>query len=100
MDFITLGGEPAGDIEIGSGPARLCDSETVKKIHTALSGINRETLSKNHQPSEMNKLDIHPNIWERDADEGFEYIAHYLENLKTFVSHCVKHKLGVVVYLC
>jgi hypothetical protein len=32
MDFITAGGNPAGDVDVGYGPARLIDSKTVKKI--------------------------------------------------------------------
>ncbi|MEN8170634.1 MAG: YfbM family protein [Pseudomonadota bacterium] len=100
MDFITLGGETAGDIEVGYGPARLIDSSTVKEIEKIISNITTEQLYQNYNPSEMDKLDIYPNIWVRDGAEGFEYISEYFENLKTFIANCSKHNLGMAVYLC
>lgn len=100
MDFITVGGEPAGEVEVGYGPARLIDSKTVKEINEQLSKVTREQLRNNYNPSDMERLDIYPNIWERDGEEGFEYIAEYFESLKSFISNCSKHDLGMAVYLC
>jgi len=100
MDFITVGGITAGEVEVGYGPARLFDSETVKTIEERLSEITIEQLRKNYNPSDMEKLDIYPNIWERDGEEGFEYIAEYYKILKSFISNCTKHNLGMAVYLC
>ena len=53
MDFITLGGESAGDVDVGYGPARLFKHELVKEIEAALSTITTENLEKNYNPSEM-----------------------------------------------
>jgi uncharacterized protein YaaR (DUF327 family) len=100
MDFITVGGIAAGEVEVGYGPARLFDSKTVKVIEAKLSEITSDMLRKNYNPSDMEKLDIYPNIWERDSEEGFEYIAEYYETLKSFISNCAKHNLGMAVYLC
>ncbi len=100
MDFITLGGQTAGDVEVGYGPARLLDSETVTAIDEQLSRITIEQLRDNYDPREMDALDIYPNIWARDGDEGFDYIAEYFQTLKSFVAHCATHKLGMAVYLC
>lgn len=100
MDFITVGGKAAGIIEVGYGPARLFDGKMVKEIDERLSKISAEQLRKNYNPGDMEKLDIYPNIWERDGEEGLEYIAEYFETLKSFISHCSKHNLGMAVYLC
>ena len=100
MDFITVGGEVVGDIEVGYGPARLLSRETVKAIHNCLSNISEAEISANYNPKEMDKLDIYPNIWERDGDEGLEYISEYFACLKSFVANCVKNNLGMAVYLC
>ncbi|ACL06748.1 Domain of unknown function DUF1877 [Desulfatibacillum aliphaticivorans] len=100
MDFITIGGVTAGNIEVGYGPARLIDSDTVKELEKRLKNISREQLHQNYDPSEMEKLDIYPNIWERDGEEGFEYIYEYFENLKSFIARCSKHNLGMALYLC
>jgi hypothetical protein len=100
MDFITVGGKTVGDIEVGYGPARLLGSEMVKEIDKIISNITTEKLYKNYNISEMEKLDIYPNIWEVEGDEGFVYIAEYFESLKSFVANCSKHNLGMAVYLC
>lgn len=100
MDFITDGGITAGDIEVGYGPARLFDGNAVKEIEKRLSKVTSEHLRKNYNPTDMEKLDIYPNIWERDGEKGFEYIAEYYVTLKSFISNCSKHNLGMAVYLC
>ncbi len=100
MDFITVGGEVAGDIEVGYGPARLFSSETVKDIHLRLSNITETEVSANYDPEDMERLDIYPNIWSRDGDEGLEYITEYFINLKSFVANCANNNLGMAVYIC
>ncbi len=100
MDFITVGGEPAGEVEVGYGPARLFTSVTVKAIEAKISGITTEQLRSNYNPEVMDKLDIYPSIWVRDGEEGFEYISEYFESLKAFVHKCASHNLGMAVYLC
>jgi hypothetical protein len=98
LDFITAGGESAGEVDVGYGPARLFDGKTVKEIEKRISHITTERLRENYSPSEMNKMDIYPNIWEREGDEGFEYIASYFETLQEFISGCSRHGLGMAVY--
>lgn len=100
MDFITLGGETVGNIDMGYGPARLFNSEIVKDIHTRLSQISVADLAANYNPEEMDQLDIYPNIWSRDGDEGLEYITEYYEILRNFISNCVNNNIGMVVYIC
>lgn len=100
MDFLTTGGQTAGDVEVGYGPARLIDSKTVKEIEERLSKVTTEKLRENYNPGDMAKLDIYPNIWVRDGEEGFEYIAEYFESLKSFIADCSKHELGMAIYLC
>jgi rubrerythrin len=87
MDFITVGGKTAGDVDVGYGPVRLFDSKTVKEIDKRLSEITSDQLRKNYNPSDMERLDIYPNIGERDGEEGFKYIAEYFETLKTFIAN-------------
>ena len=99
LDFITVGGIPAGDIEVGYGAARLFDSKRIKEIEDSLSKITSNELHNNYNPSHMAQLDIYPNIWEREGEEGFEYIAEYFERLKSFIAICSKHNLGMVVFL-
>ncbi len=100
MDFITVGGEVAGDIEVGYGPARLFSASSVNIIHERLSNISEKDIAANYNPKEMEQLDIYPNIWEREDDEGLEYITEYFGNLKTFIANCAKNEVGMAIFLC
>ncbi len=100
MDFIIVGGEIVGDIDVGYGPARLFGSQIVRNIHEHLSNISEESIAANYDPLDMDKLDIYPNIWERDGDEGLEYITEYFTSLKSFIAGCVNKNLGMTIYLC
>jgi hypothetical protein len=98
MDFITTGGTAAGCVDVGYGPARLFDAARVKQIHDRISGITTAQLREHYEPGEMDKLKIYPEIWSRDGDEGFDYIADHFESLKAFIDDCVTHHLGMAVY--
>ncbi len=99
LDFITVGGAVVGDIEIGIGPARVFNSQQVTAIHDRLSTISEQELATNYDPQDMDDLDIYPNIWTRDGNEGLEYIIEYFNILKKFIAHCKEHNLGIAVYL-
>lgn len=100
MDFLTVGGESVGSIEVGYGPARVISSNGVAEIHEILSKVTSDDIAGNYNPLEMDRLDIYPNIWERDGDEGLEYITEYYEELKVFIGECKKNNMGLVIYLC
>lgn len=100
MDFITVGGELVGKIDVGYGPARVIKSSVVKEIDKKLQLISIEQLKKNYDPKDMERLDIYPNIWVREQDEGFDYIKDYFETLKGFIAHCCRYHLGMIIYLC
>jgi hypothetical protein len=100
MDFLTIGGVPCGDIEIGIGPGRLFTSDIVAEIYKGISVISNEQFHSNYDPTAMDELDIYPQFWERDGEEGFEYIQGNFEFLKNFLSHCVTHKIGMLAYIC
>ena len=90
MNFLTVGGEPIGSIEVGYGPARVISSKMVAEIHETLNKVTSNDIAGNYNPVEMDKLDIYPNIWERDGNEGLEYITEYYAELKAFIAECKK----------
>lgn len=100
LDFIVTGGEEAGNIDVGYGPARLFKHDSVYDIHQQLSKISEQDFSKNYDPRQMEKLDIYPNMWLRDNEEALEYILSYYETLQGFLDHCVEFKMGMAIYLC
>lgn len=99
LDFITVGGSVVGDIEIGIGPARVFNSKQVSAIHQRLATVSEQELAANYDPLDMDDLDIYPNIWTRDGNEGLDYIIENFKVLKSFIAGCEKNNLGMVVCL-
>jgi len=99
LGFIVSGGQNAGDIDNGYGPARLFTSAETNAIQKALSQISVEQLKKNYLPEKMQNTYL-ADVWTRDGDEGFEYIADNFNYLKKFLVTCVSDKLGMVFYIC
>jgi hypothetical protein len=100
MDFIVSGGRAAGKEDVGYGYARLLTSREVADIHQRISQVTELDLRKNYEPEEMDKLEIYPEIWTRDGEFGFEYIADYFRRLKEFIQTSVDLNLGMAVYFC
>lgn len=101
LNFLVLGGEEVGDIDVGYGTARAFRSEEVRKIHEALQPVDSETLRSRFDPAEMTELEIYPQIWDRDLgdDDTYGYCAEYFNDLKAFMSRAVDRDLGIVIYL-
>ncbi len=102
LNFLILGGEEVGDIDVGYGTARAFRSDQVCNIQAALQPINIETLRSRFDPDDMTELDIYPEIWDRDPadDDVLGYCAENFDDLKNFISRTVNADLGMVVSLC
>ena len=101
LNFLVSGGAEIGDVDLGYGTARAFMSDAVSEINKALSKIDEETLKARFNPHEMTRLQIYPDIWDRDSDEDdtFGYCAEYFEVLKNFVARAAERNLGLVVYI-
>lgn len=99
LNFLLLGGTEVGDIDVGYGTARALNSEVVKEIHRALADINEEILRRRFNPAEMTKLEIYPDIWDRDSqdDDTLGYCLEYFNELKAFIGRAAEKDLGVVI---
>ncbi len=101
LNFLVCGGTVVGDIEVGYGPARVVRSSEVEKIFSALNELETETLRARFNPEEMSKLEIYPQIWDRDPkeDDVLGYCVEYFEELREFLSDAVGKRLGIVLYI-
>ena len=97
-DFLLMGGEWAGQIDVGYGPARLFTSQQVANIVSKLESFGPEELESAFDPDTMAQLDIYPSIWD-EGKEAFSYLAEYYKNLFGFLLRCKNQQLGVAIYL-
>ena len=101
LNFIILGGQEVGEIDVGYGTARAFRSDAVQEINSALGEITNETLRERFDPGDMMKLEIYPEIWDRDPndDDTFGYCAEYFDDLKGFVGRTADRHLGMIIYI-
>jgi len=101
LNFLLKGGAEVGDLEVGYGPARVLTSDEVHQINAALKPIDGEFLKSRFDPAEMTKLEIYPDIWQRDPaeDDTFGYCVEYFRVLKGFFEQAADRNLGLVIYL-
>ena len=99
LAFLVKGGSQVGDIDVGYGPARVLSSTQVRVLNSTLEPIDEAFLRTRFDPPEMTRLEIYPEIWDRDPveDDTFGYCAEYFATLKSFVAQAAERGLGLVV---
>lgn len=73
----------------------------MKAVAAALRGIDEAFLRSRFDPAAMKRLDIYPNIWDRDPaeDDTFGYCAEYFASLQAFVTRTAERGSGLVIRL-
>jgi uncharacterized protein DUF1877 len=99
LDFIVRGGREVGDIEVGYD-VRLMTSNEVQSLNAALQPIDEAFLKSRYNPSEMMRLEIYPEVWDRDPEDedNFGYCLDYFNALKSFVAQTANRNMGIVIY--
>lgn len=102
LNFILCGGAEVGDVDVGYGPARVFQSEDVKNIATALSGLDDGALRERFNPDEMMSLEIYPEIWDRapEDDDTLGYCIEYVADLRRFLTDAASNSMGIALYIC
>lgn len=100
LNFLVKGGAEVGE-DMGYGLARALRSQQVQSLNIALQPIDEDFLRSRFNPSEMLRLGIYPEIWDRDPekDDSLGYLLSAFEELKTFVEEAAADDLGLLVFI-
>jgi hypothetical protein len=101
LNFIVSGGKEVGDVDVGYGPARALMSEDVRRLNAALEPLTSEELKRRFDSEQMTRLQIYPEIWDRDPeeDDSLAYLIEYYTDLRDFVRRTADRGHGLLVYL-
>ena len=101
LSFLVSGGRDVGDIEVGYGPARVFTAQETASILTAINAWTDDRLHARFNAAEMMRLEIYPEIWDRDPSGGepLNYLVEYAGTLRAFLHQAVDLRLGLVVTL-
>jgi hypothetical protein len=98
LNFLVAGGKEIG-ADIGYGPARGFSVDEVKKIAKALSFVTVEALRSRYNPQQMHRMQIYPDIWESEGEEGLSYLLGCFEGMRSFVMDGAEQDEALVVFL-
>jgi hypothetical protein len=99
VNFIVQGGREIGKVDVGYGPARALRSSEVREVAAALEALPPEELAARYDPEEMSRLEIYPDVWDRDPDLERGYLIDNYKELRTFVRRAAERGYGLLVYL-
>lgn len=101
LNFLLQGGTQIGDVDVGLGPARALRSADIAAVNEALKPIDEAFLRSKFDPTRMMKLQIYPEIWDRDPedDDTLGYCLDNFKELKHFVSEAAARRSGLLIYM-
>lgn len=101
LSFLVTAGAQIGDEDVGYGPARAFTHREVKQIREAVHALSPDALRARFDPRTMKKLEIYPDIWDRDPqdDDTLGYLLEYRGVLCGFLDAAARDGLGMVVVL-
>ena len=98
LDFIVRGGRIIGE-DLGYGPPRGFSPAEVKSIAAALADVSVDQLRSRYDQKKMQRLQIYPDIWRREPDEGLEFVMGYFDELREFIIGGAKEDEALIVFL-
>lgn len=100
-NFLLLGGDKVGKIEVGYGPARALNSKMIAEINDTLNKLSTDDFMIRYNPGELTKVEVYPEIWNRPEEdrENREYIRENFEGMKKFIQNAAEKQLGLVIWM-
>lgn len=97
LNFLAGGGVQVGEEDVGYGPARLLDSNSVAALNAALTAFSDADFTRNFDPARLSGADIYPQIWDESlVDLKVEY-GGYLQEMKAHVQRASKTGQALLV---
>ena len=89
LNFLTLGGQEVGDIDVGYGPARIFRAPQVKVIHEALENLPENLVEAKLDLPAFAAAQIYPPIWKEPRANLVKEYTLFLQELKTHIKRTV-----------
>jgi hypothetical protein len=95
--FLLKGGDDLGEDEIGDSIPRVLRPVQVQQFVRFLSQLSTEELTRRYDPARMTKLEIYPEVWDRDRESAMQSLLDAFEELRDFVSAVAAEGEAIVV---
>ena len=99
LNALVSGGREIPTIEVGYGAPRTLTAADTRAFAGALDALSDAELRSRFAPAEMAKLEIYPEIWDRDPgeDDTLGYLLEYVGRLRAYLAAAVSQDLGLLV---
>jgi len=101
LDALVSGGRELADIDVGNGAPRTLTAAETRAFANALDTLSEAELRGRFAPAEMMKLEIYPEIWDREPseDDTLGYLLEHLTRLRDCLAEAVTQHRGLVIML-
>jgi hypothetical protein len=101
LNFILLGGEDVGKIDVGYGPARAMRSGDVQIAKEALDKVSDDEIRSRFDPSAEGMSEVYPNGWHEPdpTGQGLQYILDNMASLREFLATTARRRHGLIFAL-
>lgn len=101
LDFLAVGGEEVGSVDVGYGPARVLRPPIVAEIASRLAALSDAELRSRFDGAAMTAANIYPDIWEREPadDDALGYLMEHLVGLRKAIADAAARRHGLVIVL-
>ena len=94
-DFFEGDGQ-VGSFEVGYGPARYANSETIADFACALEGIDEVALLAKLRSADFKEVYL-ADVWKRQDEDAKPYLLANFRELQAFARHCVAHQHAAIL---
>lgn len=99
LDAVVFGGEPVGEEDMGYGPVRCLEAETVKRLAEALRAIEPQTLGERFDWEAMRACGVYPVADGADAENFRAYVLDCYRELRVFFERAAQRGKCLLLYL-
>jgi hypothetical protein len=101
LNALVSGGRELAGVEVGYGAARTLTAAETRAFASALDMVSDADLRSRFAPAEMMRLEIYPDIWDRDPgeDDTLGYLLEYVKQLREYLVSAAAHDLGLLITL-
>ncbi len=96
LNFLLAGGSEV-DIEVGQALVRVHTSAETRAIATALSAVSDAELRARYAPTEMMRLEIYPEVWDRSHEEDRDNLIDSIASLRELLEIVVRRGYGLMM---
>jgi hypothetical protein len=93
---VIFGGQEIGP-DMGYGPARVLNAKQVAEIASSLRSLSADSLRLRYDPQAMTRMDIYPDIWERDGTEACDWLLQGYGRLVDFYARAAARGNAVIL---